>query len=46
MLLGIHRVVQVMQNSGYEDDFTFRAPSPLRLRSKSTLHIEVYDFVA
>uniref|UniRef100_A0A0R3RZ63 Hermansky-Pudlak syndrome 5 protein homolog n=1 Tax=Elaeophora elaphi TaxID=1147741 RepID=A0A0R3RZ63_9BILA len=43
---GIHRVVQVMENSGYEDDFTFRAPSPLRLRSKSTLHIEVYDFVA
>ncbi|KAK6106188.1 hypothetical protein QQG55_23245 [Brugia pahangi] len=38
---GIHRVVQAMQNSGYEDDFTFRAPSPLRLRSKSTLHIEV-----
>ncbi|MCP9258011.1 hypothetical protein DINM_001175 [Dirofilaria immitis] len=38
---GIHRVVQIMQNSGYEDDFTFRAPSPLRLRSKSTLNIEV-----
>uniref|UniRef100_A0AAF5Q0C2 RING-type domain-containing protein n=2 Tax=Wuchereria bancrofti TaxID=6293 RepID=A0AAF5Q0C2_WUCBA len=38
---GIHRVVQAVQNSGYEDDFTFRAPSPLRLRSKSTLHIEV-----
>ncbi|OZC12536.1 hypothetical protein X798_00167 [Onchocerca flexuosa] len=38
---GIHRVVQVMQNSGYEDDFTFRAPSPLRLRSKSTLHIKI-----
>ncbi|VDK79009.1 unnamed protein product [Litomosoides sigmodontis] len=38
--LSIHRVVQVMQNSGYEDDFTFRAPSPLRLRSKSTLHIK------
>ncbi|KAL3998539.1 hypothetical protein ACH3XW_15455 [Acanthocheilonema viteae] len=38
---GIHRIVQVMQSSGYEDDFTFRAPSPLRLRSKSTLHIEV-----
>uniref|UniRef100_A0A915Q3J2 RING-type domain-containing protein n=1 Tax=Setaria digitata TaxID=48799 RepID=A0A915Q3J2_9BILA len=35
---GIHRIVQAMQNSGYEDDFTFRAPSPLRIRSKSTLH--------
>lgn len=43
---GIHRVVQVMQNSGYEDDFTFRAPSPLRLRSKSTLHIKAYEFIA
>uniref|UniRef100_A0A9J2PK95 HPS5-like beta-propeller domain-containing protein n=1 Tax=Ascaris lumbricoides TaxID=6252 RepID=A0A9J2PK95_ASCLU len=37
---GIHRVVRIMDNSGYEDDFTFRAPSPLRQRSKSTPNIE------
>lgn len=37
---GIHRVVRIMDNSGYEDDFTFRAPSPLRLRSKSTPNMD------
>ncbi|VDM45235.1 unnamed protein product [Toxocara canis] len=37
---GIHRVVRIMDNSGYEDDFTFRAPSPLRQRSKSTPNME------
>ncbi|CAG9534519.1 unnamed protein product [Cercopithifilaria johnstoni] len=41
----IHRVVQVMQNSGYGDDFAFRALSPLRLRSKSSLRIKVYDYI-
>ncbi len=38
---GVHRVLKVMENSGYDDDFTFRAPSPfgvsqLRIRSSST----------
>ncbi|MFH4980948.1 hypothetical protein AB6A40_007657 [Gnathostoma spinigerum] len=37
---GIHRVVRIMEYSGYEDDFTFRAPSPLRSRSKSTPNME------
>ncbi|VDK46066.1 unnamed protein product [Anisakis simplex] len=37
---GIHRVVRIMDNSGYEDDFTFRAPSPLRQRSKSTPNMD------
>uniref|UniRef100_A0A158RBL4 LisH domain-containing protein n=1 Tax=Thelazia callipaeda TaxID=103827 RepID=A0A158RBL4_THECL len=37
---GIHRVVQTSENSGYEDDFTFRAPSPLRLRSRSSPRTE------
>ncbi|VDP14514.1 unnamed protein product [Soboliphyme baturini] len=30
---GIYQVVRTMESSGYEDDFIFRAPSPLRSNS-------------
>lgn len=39
-------MVRIVENSGYEDDFTFRAPSPLRYRSKSTPNIKAGAMLA
>jgi hypothetical protein len=36
---GVHRVVQIMETSGYDDDFTFRAPIMHTYRRSQSLPI-------